>query len=66
MQFGVCLLNQGNPHFVGVFGPTENLSVFIFVHRDSVIDQDIDPAHILENSENVKASGSELVEDWWV
>jgi hypothetical protein len=66
VQFSICFLDKRNPHFVSIFGLTEHLGSFHLVDWNSVINDDIDPVEVLEHSENVESSCSELVENGWI
>ena len=71
VHLGISFLDQSDPHLMSVLCFTKDLlSIFLvslnIADRNSVIDDDINPVEVFENSEAEESSCSELMEDWWV
>lgn len=70
MKFSVCLFDQGNPKLVRVLATAKHrlsfLLAFFCVHRDALVNDNIDPLEVLEDPDYIEANRAVLVEDGWI
>jgi len=69
MDFGIRLLNEWYPEFT--IRPTSSkdqvfISIVFLIAGKSVINNDISPSLVLEESEDIHSILSEIVEHWWI
>lgn len=66
MHLGVSFLNHWYPDLMRINASSEYSLTASFANRSSIIDDDVDPLEVLEDSNDVQANRSESVEDWWI
>ena len=66
MHLGVSFLDNWNPDLMKVSASTEDWFVGSFANWKSLINNDVNPGEVLEESNDVKTNLSEFLENWWV
>jgi len=66
VHLSISFFDESDPHFVWISACSENWLSGFDIDRDSLINNDINPLEVFENSNNEETLRSEPMKDWWI
>ena len=63
MQLSICFFTERHPELISALTSAKHWLFGLYVHRNSLVDNDIDPLEVFEKSEHVEPNTPKLMEN---